>query len=81
MPNVRVRPALEKISKELTWLMNYLAEHSSISPQDALFVDNVATGIAEQAAQLAAAARDVQGNRSSESVVRDVRRALGFTSP
>jgi len=81
MPNIRVRPALEKISKDLSKLMNHIAEYSGIPSKDALFIDNEATAIAQQAAQLAAAAREVQGDRSADRVVHDVRRALGFTRP
>ena len=46
-----------------------------------MFVDNMATSIAESAAQIAALARAVQGNHSAEHLVRDTRHALGFTQP
>jgi hypothetical protein len=77
MPNVRIRPALEKIERDLSKLMNYISEYSGIPAGDAAFVNNEATSIAQVAAQLAAAARAVRGDLSSDSVIDDIRQALG----
>lgn len=77
MPNIRVRPALERISRDLSKLMEHVSEHSGIAEKDIAFVNNEATAIAQQAAQLAAAARTLRGDRSAEEgVVLDIRQAL-----
>jgi hypothetical protein len=81
MPNIRVRQAIEKISNELNKVGEHIQLHSGIDAKDARFIDNVASDIAQTAAQIAAIAREVQGNTSGETLVRNVRKSLGFTNP
>jgi glycerol-3-phosphate dehydrogenase len=81
MPNIQIRKKIESISNELNQLAEHVGNYSGIQLKDARFVNNVATSIAETAAQIAALARAVQGNRSAEHLLRDTRRALGFTQP
>jgi len=81
MPNINVRKKIEEISNELDRLAEHVGTYSGIQLKDATFVDDVATSVAVTATQIAALARAVQGNRSAEHVVRDTRRALGFTHP
>ncbi len=81
MPNINVRKKIEKLSDEMDQLLQHVAQYSGISEKDAMFVDNTATALCEGAARLAAEARAVQGDRSADRLEKDVRRALGFTSP
>jgi hypothetical protein len=82
MPNINVRKAIERISDELERVGNHIVQHSGIAPKDAMFIDNVATGIAETAAQIAGIARQAQGSTETpQELTRKTRRALGFTNP
>ena len=81
MANIRVRASIEKISNDLNRLAEHISQYSSIDAKDARFVDNIATDISVTAAQIAAMAREVQGNTSSETLVKKVRKSLGFTNP
>jgi hypothetical protein len=81
MANVNVRRRLEQISDELDALVEHVFQYSDIAPKDARFVDNVATGVSEQAARLAGLAREAQGERGGASLPKKVRKALGFTNP
>jgi hypothetical protein len=81
MSNPNVRKRLDNISDELDQLAQHVLHHSGVSAKDALAIDNRCSDIAEQAARIAAEARAAQGNRSGETLVRDVRRALGYTYP
>jgi len=79
MPNINVRKKIESIGKELSKLTEHIANYSGIAPEIARFVDDEMTSISVLAAQVAAMAREVQGDRSAGKVVKDVRRGLGFT--
>jgi hypothetical protein len=81
MDNIRVRTAIERLSNEINSLAKHIASYSGIDSKDARFVDNIATDIAVTATQIAAMAREVEGNTSSKTVVTKVRKSLGFTSP
>lgn len=81
MPNPNVRKRLDNICTELDMLAEHVALHSGISERDALAIDNRCSDIAELAAKIGAEARARQGNRSGKTLVRDVRKALGYTYP
>ena len=81
MANIRIRAAIEKISNDLNKVAEQISQYSGIDAKDARFVDNIATDISVTAAQIAAMAREVQGNTSGETLVRKVRKSLGFTNP
>jgi prophage DNA circulation protein len=81
MANMNVRKRLEAISNDLDAVLKHVSQYSGVDAKEALFIDNVATGIAEAASILAAEARRVSGNRSAASLRKNVRKALGFTKP
>jgi hypothetical protein len=81
MANPNIRKRLDNISDELDMLVEHVLQHSGVSAKDALAIDNRCSDIAEQAARIGAEARLRQGNTSGETLVRDVRRALGYTTP
>ena len=81
MANPNIRKHLDNIADELDMLVKHVVQHSGVSTKDALAIDNRCSDIAEQAARIAAEARHTQGNTSGKTLVRDVRRALGYTSP
>lgn len=81
MPNIRVRARLERLQTELNAIRDHVAFHRGIAADDARAIDNVCADLAEQAAMIAADARKAMGNTSGRTLVRDVRRALGFTKP
>jgi hypothetical protein len=81
MPNLNVLKRLDNICDELTMLTEHVIQHSGIAFKDALAVDNRCSDIAQMAAQIAAVARERQGNHSGATLLRDVRRALGYTKP
>jgi hypothetical protein len=81
MANPNVRKRLDNISDELDMLVKHVVQHSGVSEKDALAIDNRCADIVEQAARIGAEARLRQNNRSGETLVRDVRRALGYTNP
>lgn len=81
MPNIRIKSRLETLADELQTVLQHVIQHSGVSPKDAMAVDNRCCEIAEMAARIAAVARETQGNRTADTVVRDVRRALGYTHP
>ena len=72
-------------TKDLTRLLQQVAElrvvyeHTGLDEGTAREVDNLATALAEEAALIAADARVQMGDRSASTLVRSVRRALGFT--
>ena len=78
-PNVRIH--LDNIAEELGMLLQHVIQHSGVSEKDAMAVDKRCDDIAEMAARIGAVARERQGNRSSKTLVRNVRRALGYTTP
>jgi len=79
--NIRILPALHKIGVLLELVRVQALHYSGVSKKDAVLVDNDATKICEMAAEIAAAARLAQGDRSASRLVKDVRRALGYTRP
>jgi hypothetical protein len=82
MPNIRIRQALERLQSELNRVGTHIALHSGIDQKDAVIVDNIATDIAITATQIAEMARQRQGSTvPSGKLVRDTRKALGFTVP
>jgi len=81
MANMNVRKRVESIATDLNAVIKHVVQHSGIDSKDAMFVDNIATEIAAQAARLASEARARQGDRSAHKLVEKVRKALGFTYP
>jgi len=81
MSNINVRKRVERISNDIDQLVKHVAQYGGIDKKDAMFVDNIATSIAEQASRLAAVARAVQGDRSAPDLPAKIRKALGFTYP
>ena len=81
MANPNVLKRLDNICDELDMLAEHVAQYSGVSEKDARAIDNRCCDIAEAAAHIGAEARLRQGNTSGETLVRDVRRALGYTSP
>jgi hypothetical protein len=80
--NINVRKRLERVASDLDAVVKHVALYSGVDPQDALHVDNVASGICAQAARLAEIARHRQGIREPEGALqRRIRKALGFTHP
>jgi hypothetical protein len=78
MPNINVKRRLENVEKEMTKVLEAVVYHSGVPAKDAFLVDRMATGIAELATAVAAAAREAAGNSSADSVLKNVRKALGY---
>ena len=83
MANIRIKAALDRIGDDIQKVAKHAEFHSGIEEKDALLIDNMATDIAIAATRLAVMARKARGlpERSGESVVKGVRKALGFTHP
>ena len=82
MPNIRVRQALERLRREINQVGQHIVQHSGIDKKDAMVCDDLATDIAVTAAQIAEISRQAGGtSRKPGSLVRETRRALGFTIP
>jgi hypothetical protein len=81
MPNINIEKRLDKICDELAKVLEHVAQYSGIPNANATRIDNRCCDIAELASRIGAYARERQGNRSSETLVRDVRKALGYTIP
>lgn len=80
MANIRIKAALDRISRELSAVRYHAIQYSGISAKDAIAIDNLATAIAEEAAIIAAEARQTRGIKA-DTLVTKVRKALGFTYP
>ena len=88
MANIRIKSALDRIGNELS-RVRVQTLYSGISAAEARLIDNMATDIAVEAAEIAAEARNViAGIRGKEAAathsarfVAKVRKALGFTYP
>ena len=81
MAHIRIVPALDRARDELRAAYKQLKQYSGIEASKAMEVDNIATEICDLASDIAGLARQVQGDRSAKNLNRDVRKALGFTSP
>ena len=81
MANIRVKAALDRIHRELEGVYKQIAMYSGIDKKEALQIDNDATAISALAADIAGAARQVQGNTDGKNTHKKVRKALGFTTP
>jgi hypothetical protein len=81
MANVRIIPALERAKEELQAAFKQIQMYSGIDKDKAMKVDDLATSIADMASDIAGLARQVQGDTSGGRVNKNVRKALGFTSP
>lgn len=83
MPNIRVKAALSRISDDIQKVAQHAKLYSGIDEKEALLIDNTATDIAVAATHLAVMARKARGlpERSAESTIKAVRKALGFTHP
>ena len=77
MPNINVTKKLENIRKELSRLVDHVAEYSGLPSRDAQTIERDATDVATLAAQLAAAAREVLGDPESVgTVLENIRHAI-----
>ena len=83
MSNMNVKKRLDYIQRNLAAVHAYVAQHGGISAADAsaMAIDTIASTIAEDAAHVAARARLVRGDRSGVTLVRNIRKALGFLMP
>ena len=72
---------MERIAKDINQVAKHVALYSGVDKKDANAVDNLAADIAVTATQIAEIARASAGNTSSTTVVKNVRRALGYTTP
>jgi len=82
MANMNVKKRLESIDAELRAVLFHVKQHSGVDARQAVLVDNAATCIVESAAAIAEVAREAQGIRERPgSLVRKIRKALGFTRP
>ena len=78
MPNINVLKRLEKISVDLSKLVNHVSKYSGFSSRDVQAVEQEATAVATLAVQLAAAAREYRGDPSSvNSILESVRADVG----
>jgi hypothetical protein len=81
MANIRVKAALARIETELQRVYEQIAQYSGIDKSEAVIIDNTATSISSMAADIAGLARQVEGNTSGTRLHKQVRKALGFTTP
>lgn len=81
MTNPRLKQQLERISNDLGHLLKHVVQYSGIAEGDAVFVDNLASEIAETAARIGAEARRELGDRTTGRLVKNVRKSLGYTKP
>lgn len=81
MANINVRKRLESIQSELEQVGKHIALYSGVDEKQADVVDRIATDIAQSAAAIAQVARERQGVTNAKSLVKRVRKALGFTYP
>ena len=82
MANLRVKQALERLSNELASVVKQVEQYSGAGDShEAIYIDNLATDIAESAARIGAAARMSIGDRSGKTLVKSVRKSLGFSRP
>jgi hypothetical protein len=82
MPNIQVKRTITSISCKLNRLEEHVQQHSGINKNEAWDIDDLATDIAVTATRIAALARQAQGKKKKpEVLLRQVRRALGFTYP
>jgi hypothetical protein len=79
--NVRILPALHKIGTLLERVRVQALHYSGVSKKDAVIADNDASKICEMGAEIATAARLAQGDASAKHLVKNVRKALGYTYP
>lgn len=81
MANMNVKKRLESIESDLYAVLKHVSMYSGIDAKDAMAIDRIAAGISEAGAALAAEARAVSGNTSGKTLVKNVRKALGYTRP
>jgi hypothetical protein len=75
MANFNVRKKLEKISSELNQLGEHIVSYSGVDKKDIRFVENVASDIAQTAAQIYQIA-ELAGGRNAPDRREMVRQAL-----
>jgi hypothetical protein len=83
MANIRIRPAVERISNDLDKTVKAAVMYSGVEKKDAENVNNTCMEIAQQAARLAGLARLAIGYPAGEEqkIVKKIRKALGYTIP
>jgi hypothetical protein len=81
MANVNVDAALDRAYKDLLKALQQIKMYSGINKKKALMTDNTASQIAQLAVAICVEAREVMGDKSAGRLLRDVRKALGYTVP
>jgi len=81
MANMNVRKRLEKIEREMREIILYVEQYHGVPKEEAHQVDNEASVICQQAARLASTARKSMGISDASKLVKQVRKALGYTVP
>jgi hypothetical protein len=81
MANIRVRHALERIEVGLSRVAKFIEHYHGIPEKDARAIESAAAGIIQVAARIYAMAQKAQGIRGSDTLVKRVRKVLGYTSP
>ena len=66
---------------DLRAVNEHVANYSGIDKKEADRIDSSAMAIAEHAARVCQQARKVLGDRSGPTVVKAVRKAIGYTVP
>lgn len=78
---MNTRKRLEKLSTELAAVRTHIVQYGGIDKSQANAIDNLATDIAEIGAAIAREAREANGDRGAKSLVKRVRKVLGYTHP
>ena len=82
MANINVKAALTRIGNDLARVHKHILYYRGVGKVDAGIIDRDATAIAELAAEIAEIARMDAGQRITHgSLLKKVRKALGFTHP
>lgn len=77
MANMNVPKKLDSIRRELSKLVNHVAEYSGIPSRNVQTIERDATDVATLAAQLAIAAREVLGDPESVgTILENIRQAV-----
>jgi hypothetical protein len=81
MANIRIKPAVERISIELDKTVKQAVMYSGVDAKDADSVDRTCLEIIQQAGRLAGLARVAKGYKAGEEerLVKKLRKVLGFT--
>lgn len=81
MANINAKKRLDSLLKEIEQVGKHIALYSGVDQKDAEQIDRDATAICESAAAIAQIAREKIGYTNAKTLVKRVRKALGFTMP